>query len=114
MATAAERVTAVMTAHPEVVSGPGRLDTELMIAGAGRLVAKIGGEGVHAGGVRGAGFGWAMKVIDGNRRAIAPALVSFLASAGHRVAVHGALETHVAPVVKNNRGEIVGVGVSAL
>jgi L-asparaginase II len=111
---AAERVVAAMTARPELVSGPGRVDTELMIAGLGGLVAKIGGEGVHAGGVRGAGIGWAMKVVDGNRRAIAPALAAMLAALGRPVAVHEALQTHVAPVVKNNRGEIVGVGVAAL
>jgi L-asparaginase II len=111
---AAERVMAAMTARPEWVSGPGRVDTELMIAGRGGLVAKIGGEGVHAGGVSGAGIGWAMKVIDGNRRAIAPALTAMLETLGHPVAVHEALQTHVAPVVKNNRGEIVGFGVAAL
>lgn len=105
---AVQRATAVMTRHPELISGPGRIDTELMRAGEGGLLAKIGGEGVHAGAVRGAGLGWAMKVMDGNRRAIAPALASALAQLGHPIPVTEGLQTHLAPVVKNNRGEIVG------
>lgn len=105
---AVQRATAVMARHPELISGPGRIDTELMRAGEGRLLAKIGGEGVHAGAVRGAGLGWAMKVMDGNRRAIAPALASALAQLGHPIPVTEGLQTHLAPVVKNNRGEIVG------
>ncbi|MNS28579.1 L-asparaginase II [compost metagenome] len=105
---AVQRATTVMTRHPELISGPGRLDTELMRAGEGRLIAKIGGEGVHAGAVRGARLGWAMKVMDGNRRAIAPALASALAQLGHPIPVTEGLQTHLAPVVKNNRGEIVG------
>jgi L-asparaginase II len=105
---AVQRAASVMARHPELISGPGRLDTELMLAGEGRLLAKIGGEGVHAGAVRGAGLGWAMKVMDGNRRAIAPALASALARLGHPIPVTEGLQTHLAPVVKNNRGEIVG------
>lgn len=109
MRRAVERAMTMMTAHPALISGPGRLDTELMIAGAGQLVAKIGGEGVHAGGLKGANLGWAMKVIDGNRRAIGPALSAALSQAGHPLTAHEALRTHLAPVVKNNRGEIVGL-----
>jgi L-asparaginase II len=105
---AVERAAGIMAARPDLISGPGRLDTELMLAGQGRLLAKIGGEGVHAGGIRGAGLGWAMKVMDGNRRAIAPALASALAQLGHPIPVTEGLQTHLAPVVKNNRGEIVG------
>lgn len=107
------RATDLMARHPEYVSGPGRLDTELMRAGGGRLIAKIGGEGVHAGGLKGAGLGWAMKVIDGNRRAIAPTLAAALGSLGHPIPLTEGLQTHLAPAVINNRGEHVGDVVAA-
>jgi L-asparaginase II len=108
------RATDLMTRYPEYVSGPGRLDTELMRAEEGCLIAKIGGEGVHAGGVTGnASFGWAMKIIDGNRRAIGPTLAAALSALGYPLNVTYSLETHLAPVVINNRGERVGEGVAA-
>jgi L-asparaginase II len=110
---AVQRASDLMARYPAYISGPGRLDTELMLAGRGRLLAKIGGEGVHSGGVRGAGLGWAMKVIDGNRRAIGPALASALAKVGQPLEVTEGLHTHVAPVVINNRGEQVGEVVAA-
>jgi L-asparaginase II len=54
-----------------------------------------------------------MKVIDGNRRAIGPALASALSKVGQPVEVTEGLQTHVAPVVINNRGEHVGDVVAA-
>jgi L-asparaginase II len=70
-----------MRAHPESVAGEGRLDTRVMRA-APHLVAKAGAEAVHATGVVGNGDGIAVKVIDGTRRALAPAVVAVLAEAG--------------------------------
>ncbi len=43
-----DRVWAAMTAHPERVGGTGRIDTALLVAGAGRLVAKEGADGLLA------------------------------------------------------------------
>ena len=61
-----------MTAHPEMVSGERRTDLALTRAGRGDWVAKIGAEGVQAIGLRGAGIGIAIKVADGNKRALRP------------------------------------------
>lgn len=41
------RVTAAMLAHPELVGGTERIDTDLMRAAPGRLLSKVGAEGVH-------------------------------------------------------------------
>jgi L-asparaginase len=74
---------AAMLAHPTLIAGEGRLDTELMRNGSGRLLAKSGAEGIMALGfpsVRmpaGGGdnsFACIMKVADGSARVI-PALV---------------------------------------
>ena len=71
-----------MTAHPEMVSGERRSDLELMRAGRGDWVAKIGAEGVQGIGIRGAGVGIAIKVSDGNKRALRPVIASVLEQLG--------------------------------
>ena len=78
---ALERIREAMRAHPEAVAGEGRLDTRIMRA-APDLVAKAGAEAVHATGVVGNAAGIAVKVADGTRRALAPAVVAVLAEAG--------------------------------
>ena len=67
-----------MTAHPEMVSGEGRSDLALMRAGRGDWVTKIGAEGVQGIGVRGAGIGIAIKIADGNARALRPVIAAVL------------------------------------
>lgn len=70
-----------MRAHPDLVAGPGLLDTALMGAHAG-IVTKIGAEAVHAFAIPEKGWGVALKVEDGADRAAAPAAVSVLAALG--------------------------------
>lgn len=108
LAAAAQTATGLMAAHPRLVAGEDRLDTDLIQAGAGRLIAKIGGEAVHGGADLVAGLGWGMKVGDGNRRAIAPALARAMAQAGHPLPSDEHLARHVRPEVKNNHGDVVG------
>jgi L-asparaginase II len=71
-----------MTAHPEMVSGERRSDLDLMRAGRGDWVTKIGAEGVQAIGVRSAGLGIAIKVADGAKRGLYPAIVAVLEALG--------------------------------
>ena len=82
-----------------------KLDTDLLAAGQGTLCAKIGGEAVHLGGWRGSGLGWAVKIADGNKRALGPVLARAAELAGRPLP---RLEAHMAPEVRNNRGEVVG------
>jgi L-asparaginase II len=67
-----------MTAHPEMVSGERRSDLALMQAGRGDWVTKIGAEGVQAIGIRSQGIGIAIKVADGQKRGLYPAIVAVL------------------------------------
>ncbi|MCR6486908.1 asparaginase [Amycolatopsis sp. OK19-0408] len=69
-------VASAMRAHPWLVAGTGREDTELMSAVDG-LVAKGGAEGVQAFALPD-GFAVAIKVDDGNKRACAPLAVAAL------------------------------------
>jgi L-asparaginase II len=71
-----------MTVHPELVSGTGRSDLVFMQAGAGDWVAKGGAEAVQVIGIRSAGLGIALKVADGDARALYPATVAVLQQAG--------------------------------
>jgi len=102
---APQRLAQAMTSHPEMVSGEGRSDLALMLAGRGDWVCKVGAEGVQAIGVKSRGVGIAVKIADGNRRALLPVVVSVLEQAGlldsHARAALAPLAT---PTLRNNRG----------
>jgi L-asparaginase II len=67
-----------MTQHPEMVSGEARDDLMLMQAGPQDWVAKGGAEGVQAIGIGSRGIGIAMKIADGNPRALRTAVASVI------------------------------------
>lgn len=98
-----------MIRHPEMVSGEGRSDLALMQAGRGDWVAKIGAEGVQALGVRSHGLGIAVKVADGQKRGLYPAVIAVLEALG--VVDTPARELLVGwghPSVRNYRGIVTG------
>jgi len=110
------RIRDAMTAHPELVAGEGRIDTILMRAVPG-LVSKAGAEAVHATGATGRGIGIAVKVEDGSRRALGPAVVSVLDALGLLDAsASAALSRHAGDRLENHAGVEVGavVGVARL
>jgi L-asparaginase II len=75
-----DRIAAAMRARPELVGGEGGTDTELMRTLSG-WIAKGGAEGLMcAASVD--GLGLAVKVADGNSRALRPALAQFGAGLG--------------------------------
>lgn len=72
-ASACRKITSAMTTYPEMVSGYGEFDCELMKVGAGRVVCKRGAEGYQiigllpgALGPDSPGIGIALKVSDGD------------------------------------------------
>lgn len=75
---AAGTVVAAMTRHPTLVSGDERLVVELVRATGGRLLTKEGAEGVLCLADPKAGWGMALKVRDGSKRALGPAAVAVL------------------------------------
>jgi L-asparaginase II len=78
---ASRRIVAAMTGHPELIGGPHeRFDTVLMRAAGGRVVSKIGAEGVYTAGVLPCerwprGLGLAFKIEDGEDRRARPTVV---------------------------------------
>jgi L-asparaginase II len=77
-ASALASLFAAMTAHPEMVSGEARTDLILMRAAPGDWVAKGGAEGVQTLGIRSRGLGIALKIADGNPRALHTAVSSVI------------------------------------
>jgi L-asparaginase II len=98
-----------MTRHPDLVSGTARGDLMLMRAGKGNWVSKVGADGVQAIGVRSRGIGIAIRIADGNRRALHVATLAVLRQLGLVVAT---ADTPLAPmdehVIRNYRGVAVG------
>ena len=95
-----ESVASAMRVHPHLIRGPGAPDTELMRAHEG-WTAKGGAEGVFcAAGPE--GLGLALKVEDGNARALPPALGVILGRLGLGTGLFGRVE------LRNSRDDVVG------
>lgn len=106
---AAGRVRAAMVEHPRMVAGEGRFDTELMAVTHGRLVAKAGAEACEGVGIVGEGWGLAVKIEDGNSRAVPVAVMEALRQLGALSEVDfDALAHHGRPALTNYRDEVVG------
>lgn len=102
-------VVEAMAAHPEMVAGEGRICTDIARVTEGRVFAKMGAEGVYCVGVPGAELGIALKVEDGNMRAIAPAVAGVLRELDLiSEDDFGALHGYVFREVSNTRGEPTG------
>src|SRR5213596_3557204 len=71
-----------MVLHPELIAGEGRPCTEMMRAHPGRVVAKVGAEGVYSAALIRESLGVALKVEDGHSLASALAIAAVLAELG--------------------------------
>ena len=81
-ADALTRLRAAMVAHPENVAGEGTLDTDLMRAGRGAIVAKTGAEGLICLALPERGFGMAVRIADGSFRALRVVVEATLRAVG--------------------------------
>lgn len=110
--SACARVVDAMIAYPELIGGSERLDTLLMQAAPGRLISKVGAEGVWLCGVLPcdlwpSGLGIALKIADGNDHRARPVVaIDLLRKLG--VLSNGDL-TELSPMpITNRRGDVVG------
>jgi L-asparaginase II len=103
---AGARVAQAMSACPALVAFPGAIDAELMAAHPG-VVAKIGAEAVIAIGTPD-GRGLALKVLDGNGRAVDPAAVLCARELLGLDAGTPKLHALAQPSIVNSRGAVVG------
>lgn len=72
---AASAITAAMTAYPLMVAGTGDFSTSLMEATRGRIIGKMGADGVYCSAVLGGEVALALKIEDGNMAALAPVVL---------------------------------------
>jgi L-asparaginase II len=103
------RVVDAMIAHPFLVGGTDRFDTVVMEESDGRILAKVGAEGVHSLALLDEGIGIALKVEDGAQRAQGAAVLRLLQFLG---ALPDTLPPRLCDFyrrsVRNSRGEVVG------
>jgi L-asparaginase II len=113
---ACSRIVRAMTSYPELIGGTtDRLDTEIMRAAKGRLVSKVGAEGVYTVGVLPCpdwprGLGLALKIEDGDDlRARPTVVIESLRQLG--ILTNHSLEAvarYAFFPVRNRRGDVVG------
>jgi L-asparaginase II len=97
-----------MTGHPELVAGEGRPCTALMRAYPGRLLAKVGAEGVYGAALTERRLGIGIKIEDGHNWAAVVALWAALQQLGLDPPVLDTVPQFAAIPVFNTRGETVG------
>jgi L-asparaginase II len=111
-AEACRTVLQAITAHPEMIAGSDRYDTALIHSTGGRLIGKMGAEGVFAVTNKGLGLGLAVKIEDGAQRALYPAVTEALTQLGwldNRES--NALRHFHKPPVRNWSGDEVGATI---
>ncbi len=109
---ACRRIVSAMISYPQMIGGTGRLDTMLMTAAHGKLISKIGADGVYVAGVLPCerwkrGLGIAFKIEDGDdKRARAVVAVELL----RRLEIlDRETLTDISPLpLTNRRGDVVG------
>ncbi len=107
-----------MLAEPYLIAGSDRLDTAVMTAWPGRIIAKIGAEGVYSAALPELGLGLALKVHDGDMRSAGLALMSVLRQVTRTLGAGrdwpmAALKGWIHPALRNTRGEATGAYAAA-
>jgi L-asparaginase II len=97
-----------MMGHPELVAGQGRPCTALMTAYPGRLLAKVGAEGVYGAALPARGLGIGLKVEDGHTWAAVVALWAVLGQLDLDPPVTERVPQFATIPTFNTRGEQVG------
>ena len=105
----AGKLMAAILAHPRLIAGDGRLDTDIMQALPEKIFAKAGSEGGYAFCLKDGALGVALKIEDGGFRAVNPAVVASLEQLGALTpGTREALKAYAQPPILNHRKEEVG------
>jgi L-asparaginase II len=95
--------------HPRFIAGTDRYDTALIEVTQGRVIGKMGAEGIFAAMLAGQGVGLALKVEDGAPRALFPAVTEAMLQLDWITSLEAKkLTAFHKPEIKNWSGEIVG------
>ncbi|MFH1374045.1 MAG: asparaginase [bacterium] len=104
------RIRGAMTTYPEMVSGEKRLDLDLARSFSPRLICKVGAESIEGIGLSDPPLGIAVKIYDGNQRALGAVCVSVLKQLGIIENIEGfpLLIRHKRPEIRNYRDFLTG------
>src|SRR6267143_4984515 len=98
------RVVEAMLRHPDLIAGEGRPCTAMMRAHPGRVITKVGAEGVYGALLTRERLGVAIKIEDGH----GPAAVLAMAAVLRELGFEPQPESLLATPTRNSRGEVVG------
>jgi L-asparaginase II len=109
---ACERIVTAFTTFPELIGGSDRLDTMLMQAAPGKLISKVGADGVWLCGVlpsdqHPTGLSVALKIEDGDDRRARPVVAVAVLKKLGIISADALPELSPMPL-KNRRGDLVG------
>lgn len=106
---ACQRLPEVMNNNPKLIAGSGRFNKDLLAGYKGeKILAKTGAEGIFCL-AHSSGWGAAVKVCDGNKRAIPPVVLDCLKIIEEfQPEKQGVLQNYISPDIKNNRDDKAG------
>ena len=108
IAAAARRIVAAKMKYPEYVGGSYRLDTKVMKALPGRIVCKVGAEGVWLAGIPESNTAIALKIEDGNDDRARPVVaVELLRRLGVMTREAEAALGEFSPIILRNRRDMI-------
>jgi len=104
------RIREAITTYPEMVSGEKRLDLDMTRSFGGRLISKIGAESIQGIGFSDPAAGIAIKVHDGNQRALGAICLSIFKQLGYIKDIKDfpLLEKYEKPEVRNAKNKLTG------
>lgn len=103
------RLMEAILSHPEMIAGDERICTDIMKVLGNKVFAKTGAEGGYAMSLMEKGWGVAIKIEDGNNRAMQPVVIEILKQLDIITRKEeDKLQTYHHPVIKNHRKETVG------
>lgn len=108
-ARACRQIIEAIRQHPYYLAGSGRFDTRLIEVTGGRVIGKMGAEGIFAVTVPERNIGLAVKIEDGSQRGLYPAAAEALRQLDLlSAAEYNALADVLHPVLRNWKGTAVG------
>lgn len=107
-AGAARRLVSAMTTHPLLVSGEGRVCSELMAAAKGRAAVKFGADALFTAILPERGLGVALKIEDGGMRGAECAIATILARLGVVSTENPFVKRWMNPEIRSKTGRLAG------
>lgn len=102
-------ISKAMTSYPRMINGDKEFCTDLISNSDGKVIGKVGGEGIYCIAALEKKLGVCIKIADGNERGVYPVAIHILRQLGvlNDFAVKK-LEAWAYPPVKNHKGKVVG------